>query len=644
MLDQLRPRLLPTAEVRRRSDGTEGIYDAVSGRSFETAPDQSNLVQFFDGSRSLLEISAEHLNRYGFVPFAALTDLVRALAEADLLENPPASLRHGGMSATPSWTELLAPRVLFSTRAFAPTWFRAIEVLGWMALAAYFALWPRAALTPLDVALVYPGAMLALTLRDRFKAAACGLFGFPPRRTRALLALGVAYVVPDHANAVLMDRRPRLLAHLAALAGSLCALAIGHPRPGLWAGAFVVLLADLCPFIRSSAGTLLATLANRVDLREHVRAYVGRPLLKSLRSFKLPRAERDLFFTALLSIAWVVTVVYVVVALGLDAAVRLIEVGIDGTGVSALLAYAGAGVLFTICPLLLLILLGLALDAAFTFLWTPDAGGKRAGGAADLAAFRAIPLFSKLSDADLAAIAAHSREVTYDAGQTIVEQGTGGNTFFSVRWGAVEVERQDPAGRTRAVARLGPGDCFGETALLQGGVRTATVRALAQTTVIELASEAFDKVCATVGGVDFATVLRAATAIGKSRLFKDLPTERLSSLAMKFLPRTVAASTDVVRLGEPGDEFFLVGKGQLEVLDAAGNRLGQLFDGDHFGEIALLRNVPRTATVRTLTDSLLLVLSRDVFLQALGADLALSARAEEIAEARVSATTEPSPT
>jgi CRP-like cAMP-binding protein len=281
-----------------------------------------------------------------------------------------------------------------------------------------------------------------------------------------------------------------------------------------------------------------------------------------------------------------------------------------------------------------LVLVSQVIETAFEVLWPPDAGGKRSRGVEDLSAFRSIPLFSKLSDDDLATIASHSREVTYDAGQTVVQEGTQGTTFYSIRQGVVTVEHGEHD-RARVVARLGAGDCFGETAMLKDGTRTATVRAMTQVVVIELLSEAFEKVVATIGGVDFASVLRAANAIGKSRLFKGLPAERLSSLATKFLPRSVAPSTDVVRFGEPGAEFFLVGKGQLEVLDATGKRLVLIGDGDHFGEIALLRNVPRTATVRTVTESLLLVLSRDVFLQALNADLSLSERVEQIAQSRM---------
>lgn len=634
MLDHVRPGLLSTAEVRRRSDGTEGIYDADSGNSFETAPDQSNLVQLFDGKRSLLEVSAEFMNRYGFVPFAAMDDLMRGLADADLLDDPPESLQRIGMMDRSSLLELLAPSPLLRFRSFFPWPLRVLELFAWLALTGWAMTRPAAPLSPLDVAWFYPGMVLALTLRGRFKGLACALAGFSPRRTQLLSAFGVLYLVPDDAVSVLMDRRPRVAAHLAAVLGGVLAVAVAHVHPGLWAGAFLVLLLDLCPFAHSSMGGLLATLSGQQRLREHVRAYVGLPLIKNILSFKLARADRALFISALLSIVWVFGFVFVVLGLGLPTAVELIRVGVKQTDWQTWLAYGGAVALFAVCPLPLLVLVSQAIETAFDVLWPPPAGGKRSKGVEDLSAFRSIPLFSKLSDADLATIASHSREVTYDAGQTIVQEGTQGDTFYSIRQGVVTVERGE-LDRARVVARLGAGDCFGETAMLKDGTRTATVKAMTQVVVIELASTAFEKVVATVGGVDFASVLRAANTIGKSRLFKELPAERLSSLATKFVPRSIPAGTDVVRLGEEGSEFYLVGKGELEVLDAGGKRLALLKDGDHFGEIALLRNVPRNATVRTVGESLLLVLSREVFLHALNADLSLSERVEQIAQTRM---------
>lgn len=635
MLDQVRPALLPSAEVRKRSDGTEGIYDANTGNSFETAPDQANLVTLFDGKRSLLEISAEYLNRHGFVPFAALDDLMRGLADADLLHDPPESLQRVGMMDRNSFIEVLAPRSLLRFRGFWPTPLRALELLLFPALAVWVNLtYPARSLSPIDVGLFYVGAVLALTLRDRFKAAVCAIFGFPPRRTELVSALGVLHVVPDHKVAVLMDRRPRVLAHLAALTGAGTALAISKPWPGLWAGALLVLVVDLCPMVQSSMSGILSTLSGQLNLRDHVRAYVGLPLIKKILSFKLPRADRAIFFSAMLSLVWVGAFLFVVLGEGLSTAVQLIHVGVKASGWMTAVAYIGAVALFAVCPLPLLVLVSQLIESMFSMLWPPDIGAKRSRGVSDLSVFRSIPLFSKLSDQDLAAIAAQSREVTYDAGHAIVEQGTSGSTFYSVRRGVVVVERGETPEHARVVARLGIGDCFGETAMLKDGVRTATVRALTQTTLIELASEAFEKVVAKVGGVDFAAVLRAASAIGKSRLFRELPAERLSSLATKFVPRSVPAGTDVVRFGEQGDEFYLVAKGSVDVLSADGKKLVSLGDGEVFGEIALLRNVPRTATVRTTTETLLLVLSREVFLAALHADLSLSERVEAIAASR----------
>ncbi|MBI3183252.1 MAG: cyclic nucleotide-binding domain-containing protein [Myxococcales bacterium] len=639
MLADFPPRILPTAQVRLRSDGSYGIYDPETGRSFEAAADQSKLVQLFDGKRSLSEIAAEHLSAHGFVPFAALNDLTRALATAELLANPHEEVERVGLAGWRPWTDWLEPWVLSKRRPWAKPWLRAIEVSLWIALAVVLGLQPVSPLGPLDVPLTYVGASLALTFRARFKAAVCALFGIPPVRAWVALAFGILHAAPDHAIAVLLDRRHRILAHLAALAGTLCAMLIGNMRPGLWAGAFVVLLVDLCPFAPSSAGMIVTAVAGRLDLREHVRAYIGRRLLKKILSLHRLGSDRDLFVTALLSMGWIGLVTALVFVLGVEAAVGLIAVGTLEHGIGAVVAYVGAGLLFTLMPLLLLFLLGSLVQAGVSVLWSGGTtSGKRTGGMADLSAFRSIPLFSQLSHSDLAAMAAVSREMVFDPGHTIVEQGTRGDTFYAIRSGAVLVEREDDVGRTRPVARLGAGDCFGETALLQDGVRTATVRAITQTVATELSREAFEKIRSNFEGVDIGAVLRAAAALGESRLFRELPAEQRSALAMKFVPRSVAPGAEVVRIGEVGNEFYLIGKGRLEVLDGNGAKLGELGVGDHFGEIALLRNVPRTATVRAMTDAVLLALSRDVFLQALNTDLTLSTRIEEIAASRVSGT------
>ncbi len=94
-----------------------------------------------------------------------------------------------------------------------------------------------------------------------------------------------------------------------------------------------------------------------------------------------------------------------------------------------------------------------------------------------------------------------------------------------------------------------------------------------------------------------------------------LPLPRLERLVRDARSVTVAADGSIIRAGEAGQEFFVVDTGEVQVVEY-GRTQGP---GDGFGEIALLRDVPRTATVRALADTQLWAVSRATFLAAVGA-------------------------
>jgi len=94
-------------------------------------------------------------------------------------------------------------------------------------------------------------------------------------------------------------------------------------------------------------------------------------------------------------------------------------------------------------------------------------------------------------------------------------------------------------------------------------------------------------------------------------LFAPLGAPELEALARSLTPLAVTAGTDVVQLGEPGFEYYVIADGELSV--SVG---GVLRRGDGFGEVALLAGVPRTATVTAVTDARLYVLGMDDFIAA----------------------------
>jgi MFS family permease len=98
-------------------------------------------------------------------------------------------------------------------------------------------------------------------------------------------------------------------------------------------------------------------------------------------------------------------------------------------------------------------------------------------------------------------------------------------------------------------------------------------------------------------------------------MFAPLPSATLEHLAGVLRPVRVGAGTTVVREGEAGDRFYVVAAGRLDV-SADDRPLATLGPGECFGEIALLREVPRTATVVAAEEAELFALERDEFVAA----------------------------
>ena len=116
-------------------------------------------------------------------------------------------------------------------------------------------------------------------------------------------------------------------------------------------------------------------------------------------------------------------------------------------------------------------------------------------------------------------------------------------------------------------------------------------------------------------------------------LFAPLPPQSLERLARSLQPLHVAAGEVLFNAGDEGDRFYIIESGELAVELATGTKTAG--PGRFVGEIALLRNVPRTATVRAVTDAELLALGRDEFLGAVTGHAPAHAAANEIVGERL---------
>jgi CRP-like cAMP-binding protein len=107
------------------------------------------------------------------------------------------------------------------------------------------------------------------------------------------------------------------------------------------------------------------------------------------------------------------------------------------------------------------------------------------------ASLAGVEFLEALTSDQLERLASESRSVPYPVGGAVVRQGDEGDSLFLVATGRVEVSVRAPGGGPeRSLATLGPGDYFGEMSLLTGAPRSATIRAVEETSLVILRKEA----------------------------------------------------------------------------------------------------------------------------------------------------------
>lgn len=225
---------------------------------------------------------------------------------------------------------------------------------------------------------------------------------------------------------------------------------------------------------------------------------------------------------------------------------------------------------------------------------------------------RKVPFLADLDDRDLLRISDALTSVTFPEGERIINKGDVGEVFYIIREGTVKVHDIGFGDSTYVDQPLGPGDFFGERALITGDPRVANVTATGSCTCLCLSRDTFEKVLGPLQGLIDAA-MRKRTLLGvpifSDSKFQPHELARLTDLIveMTFPPGTILAEEGK----PPNQNLYIIRSGSVAVANDDGV-INNLRDADYFGDKSLKDDdtLPSKQTITVQTETTCGVLSK----------------------------------
>ena len=162
---------------------------------------------------------------------------------------------------------------------------------------------------------------------------------------------------------------------------------------------------------------------------------------------------------------------------------------------------------------------------------------------------------------------------------------------------------------------LGPGEYFGERALITGEPRAATITAQTKVLLMALDRDAFNSLLGPI--LDLLTHNSNLRVLNSVKLFANLTNSERRKICQSFDLESFAVNAIIIKQGDPGSKFYILKSGTTKVV-ADEKEVGQLVAGSYFGEMALLDDETRKASVIATSDCECFVLDRATFTRILG--------------------------
>jgi HlyB family type I secretion system ABC transporter len=236
-------------------------------------------------------------------------------------------------------------------------------------------------------------------------------------------------------------------------------------------------------------------------------------------------------------------------------------------------------------------------------------------------ALASLPLLGHLSPDARRLVEDSFVPVSYPFGSVIVREGDPADAFYVLVTGTARVVKRGEQDEEVPLNKLGPGDGFGEVALLEGGSRTATVRASSEVHALRLDRSVFAAL--ERGSPEIRAEFELQVRHHRLRdflrvhsVFARLPATALAQLIGELRPVPFVARQRLIRQGDPPSSLYIIREGRLRVRQRRDGRdvdVAFLRAGDAIGEASLFAGAPEDATVEAVTDGTALELDPGAF-------------------------------
>ncbi|KAH9555840.1 hypothetical protein CY35_08G137400 [Sphagnum magellanicum] len=224
-------------------------------------------------------------------------------------------------------------------------------------------------------------------------------------------------------------------------------------------------------------------------------------------------------------------------------------------------------------------------------------------------------LFTSLDKDQIRTVIDAVEEQRHKAGQVIIQQGESGLMFYLLEAGSCEVWLQKrPGTNPEMVKTYSAGDSFGELALLYDAPRAATVKASTDCIVWAMDRGTFRSILMTSTNEKRQLYEEFLENVP---LLQSLDKYERSAIADVLEAEYFDAGKVIIIEGTPGDKFYFLEEGEAEAR-SKGQIVMRYNKGDYFGELALINDAPRAATVATVTKCKVVSINRESFKRLLG--------------------------